>query len=158
VFGRLPAHVRYVELDFNRGDLAEALRAAGYRRDLSAFVIWSGVTAYLEPLGVDAVLGWFAGSAPGSSIVFDYAYREAVEGDDSFHGAAELRRRVAQGGEPLRFGIPRGTGAQFLSERGLELLSDLPPEELRTRYLVASDGRLGGRPYGFVAIAHARVA
>jgi methyltransferase (TIGR00027 family) len=158
LFGRLPAHVRYVELDFNGGDLTGALRAAGYRQDLPAFVIWSGVTAYLEPLGVDAVLRWFAGSAPGSSIVFDYAYREAVEGDDSFHGAAELRRRVAQGGEPLTFGIPRGTGARFVSERGLELLSDLPPEELRTRYLVGSDGRLGGRPYGFVSIAHARVA
>jgi methyltransferase (TIGR00027 family) len=158
VFGRLPAQVRYVELDFNCGDLAVALRVAGYRHDLPAFVIWSGVTAYLEPLGVDAVLRWFARSAPGSSIVFDYAFREAVDGDDSFHGAPQLRRRVAQSGEPLRFGIPRGSGARFVAERGLELVSDLAPEELRARYLVRRDGRLAGQPYGFVSIAHARVA
>jgi methyltransferase (TIGR00027 family) len=157
VFGRLPAHVRYVELDFNRGDLGAALRAAGYCADLRTFVIWSGVTAYLEPLGVDAVLRWFAGTAPDSSIVFDYAFREAVDGDDSFHGAAPLRHRVAEGGEPLKFGIPQGAAAGFLAERGLELVSDLPPEELRARYLVRSDGRLAGRPYGFVSIAHARV-
>jgi methyltransferase (TIGR00027 family) len=158
VFGRLPAHVRYVDLDFNRDDLARALRAAGYRHDLPAFVIWSGVTAYLESLGVDAVLRWFARAQPGSSIVFDYAYREVVDGDDSFHGASELRRRVASGGEPLRFGIPRGAVARFIAERGLELVSDLAPEELRGRYLVRSDGRLGGQPYGFVSIAHARVS
>jgi hypothetical protein len=64
---------------------------------------------------------------------------------------------VAQGGEPLTFGIPQGTGARFVAERGLQLVSDLPPEELRARYLVRSDGRLAGEPYGFVSIAHARV-
>lgn len=157
VFGELPRHVRYVAMDLNTEDLGRRLREAGYREDRRSFVIWSGVTAYLEAGSVDAVLAWLAGAAPGSSIVFDYAFREAVEGDDSFHGAAQLRRRVAESGEPLSFGIPRGSAADFLTARGLEVVSDLAPEDLRRRYLVHTGGRLAGRPYGFVAITHARV-
>jgi methyltransferase (TIGR00027 family) len=156
IFGELPRHVTYVDLDLENGDLGRRMREAGWDDDLRSFVIWSGVTAYLDAGGVDAVIAWFAGAASGSSIVFDYAFREAVAGDDSFHGAAQLRRRVARGGEPLRFGIPRGGAAGFLAERGLELDSDVGPDELRRRYLVRGDGRLAGRPYGFVAIAHAR--
>jgi methyltransferase (TIGR00027 family) len=156
IFGELPRHVTYLDLDLENGDLGRRMREAGWDDGLRSFVIWSGVTAYLDAGGVDAVIAWFAGAASGSSMVFDYAFREAVAGDDSFHGAAQLRRRVARGGEPLRFGIPRGGAAGFLAERGLELDSDVGPDELRRRYLVRGDGRLAGRPYGFVAIAHAR--
>lgn len=158
IFGALPRHVRYVDVDLSvDGQLEERLPAAGYRRDLRTLVIWSGVTPYIPAAAVDAVLAWVArGAAPGSSIVFDYAYREAIEGSGFFYGAAQLRQRVAEAGEPLRFGLERDKIAEFLTERGLELLSDLGPDELERSYLVRRE-RLAGRPYGFVAIAHARV-
>jgi methyltransferase (TIGR00027 family) len=158
IFGSLPRHVRYVDADLAvRGQLEERLAAASYRCELRTFVIWSGVTPYIPAAGVDDTLRWFArNAAPGSSIVFDYAYREAVDGEGFFHGAPQLRLRVAEAGEPLRFGVPRGGMAPFLETRGLELVSDLGPELLERRYLVRRE-RLAGRPYGFVAIAHARV-
>lgn len=158
IFGALPPHVRYVDVDLNvNGQLEERLRAAGYRRELRTLVIWSGVTPYMGAEGVDAVLLWLLhNAAPGSSIVFDYAYREAVEGTTYFYGAPQLLQRVAEGGEPLRFGVARGEIAAFVAARGLELLADLGPEQLERRYLVRRE-RLAGRPYGFVAIAHARV-
>ena len=159
IFGRLPGHVRYVDADLSvAGELDTRLANAGYRRGLRTLVIWSGVTPYIPEDGVDAVLRWLAeAAAPGSSIVFDYAYREAVEGTGFFYGAPQLRRRVAEGGEPLRFGIDRRCLAAFVAARGLALVSDLGPDQLERRYLVRR-GRLAGRPYGFVAIAHARVA
>jgi methyltransferase (TIGR00027 family) len=159
IFGRLPGHVRYVDADLSvPGELGKRLANAGHRRELRTLVIWSGVTPYIPEDGVDAVLRWLArAAAPGSSIVFDYAYRGAVEGTGFFYGAPQLRRRVAEGGEPLRFGIDRACLAGFVGARGLELVSDLGPEQLESRYLVRR-GRLAGRPYGFVAIAHARVA
>jgi methyltransferase (TIGR00027 family) len=158
IFGSLPRHVRYVDADLGiPGELEKQLAAAGYAPARRTLVIWSGVTPYVPARGVDAVLRWLASdAAPGSSIVFDYAYREAVEGRGFYYGASQLRRRVAEGGEPLRFGIDRECVAGFLAERGLELLSDLGPEQLERRYLVRRE-RLAGRPYGFVAIAHARV-
>ena len=158
ILGRLPRHVRYVDADLSvAGELEKRLATAGHRNGLRTLVIWSGVTPYIPEDGVDAVLRWLArAAAPGSSIVFDYAYREAVEGTGFFYGAPQLRRRVAEGGEPLRFGVDRACMPEFLGARGLELVSDLGPEQLERRYLVRR-GRLAGRPYGFVAIAHARV-
>jgi methyltransferase (TIGR00027 family) len=157
VFGALPARVRYVEVDLNSGELGAALRAAGHREDLCSVVIWSGVSPYLRARGVEAVLGWMvANTAPGSQLIFDYVFREALDDGSFFYGAPQLRRRVAAGGEPLLFGIPSGSCAAFLGARGLELVSDLGPEQLERFYLVRGE-RLAGRPYGFVSIAHSRV-
>jgi methyltransferase (TIGR00027 family) len=157
VFGELPRGVTYVALDLERQDIGGLLRQAGWDERLRSFVIWSGVTPYLQPQAVDAVLAWVGRAAPGSSVVFDYAFREAVAGDHSFRGAAQLASRAAAAGEPLRFGIPRDGAARFVARHGLETVSDLGPAELRRLYLVRRDGRLGGCPYGFVGIVNARV-
>jgi methyltransferase (TIGR00027 family) len=157
VFGALPRRIRYVDADLDKGQVGCALRAAGHREDERSVVLWSGVSPYLQAAGVEAVLDWVGGStAPGSALVFDYVFREALDGCSWFYGAAELRRRVAATGEPLVFGIPRGSCAALLSAYGLRLVSDHGPEELERRHLLCGE-RLAGRPYGFVSIAHARV-
>jgi methyltransferase (TIGR00027 family) len=146
-----------VGADLNADGLGPALRAAGHRRELRTVVLWSGVSPYLRPAGVRAVLAWVRGhTAPGSALVFDYVLREALDGSTWFYGAHELRRRVAATGEPLVFGIPRGSCAALLADHGLQLISDNGPEELERRHLLRGQ-RLAGRPYGFVSIAHARV-
>jgi methyltransferase (TIGR00027 family) len=157
VFGALPARIRYVEADLNAGSLERPLADAGHRHDRPTVVLWSGVSPYLRPHGVEGVLGWVANrTAPGSALIFDYVFREALDESAFFYGAPQLRRRVAAGGEPLIFGIPRGSCAEFLEAHGLQLVSDLGPEELERRYLLRGE-HLAGRPYGFVSIAHARV-
>jgi methyltransferase (TIGR00027 family) len=157
VFGALPARIRYVEADLNAGPLERPLADAGHRHDLPTVVLWSGVSPYLRPAGVESVLDWVATRAgPGSALIFDYVFREALDDTAFFYGAPQLRRRVAAGGEPLLFGIPRGSCADFLAAHGLRLVSDLGPEQLERRYLLRGE-RLAGRPYGFVSIAHARV-
>ncbi len=133
-----------------------ALAAAGHRDDLRSVVLWSGVSPYLRAGGVGAVLDWVAGhTAAGSALVFDYVFREALDGA-WFYGAPQLRRRVSATGEPLVFGIPRGSCADLLAAHGLELVSDEGPDELERRHLLRGE-RPAGRPYGFVSIAHARV-
>ena len=102
----------------------------------------------------------FAGrhSSPRASIVFDYVFRAMVDGDESDHGARQLRKRLDALGEPLRSGIPEGGAAPFVERFGMTLISDLQPDELAQRYLRRADGTIAGRPYGFSALAHARVA
>jgi methyltransferase (TIGR00027 family) len=152
VFGARPEHVRYVEIDFNRDDLAERLAASGFDPVQRTVVLWSGVTPYLEEEGVVATLEWFAsGTGSGSAICFDYLWKEVLDGDDSFYGAAQLRKRVAAGGEPFRFGIPRGETATFVERFGLELEQDLGPEDAQQRLLGGA-----GRPYGFGGMALVR--
>ena len=81
-----------------------------------------------------------------------------IDGNDvSFRGAAQARRRAESLGEPMQFGLVRGSSAEFLEPFGLSLAAHLGPTELAQRYLRTSQGTIAGEPYGFAAIAHARV-
>jgi methyltransferase (TIGR00027 family) len=154
-----PEHVTYVGADLLDADLEERLTEHGYDVHAATLLILSGVAPYLGDAAV-AELFAFVGrhSSPGSSIVFDYVFREMVEGDDSAHGARQVRKRLEGLGEPLRFGIPAGGARPFVERSGLTLISDLQPDSLARRYLRRADGSTAGRPYGFSALAHARVA
>jgi methyltransferase (TIGR00027 family) len=157
LLGALPSHVSYVDADFQRDDTAERLAAHDYDRTQPTLVILSGVTHYLPEPAVSALLTFTAAhSSPRTSIVFDYLFREMLDGDDRYLGASQTRRRVSEVGEPFLFGIPVGEVGAFVARRGLRLVSDVGPDELAVRYLRRADGTIG-RPYGFVAIAHARV-
>jgi methyltransferase (TIGR00027 family) len=157
LLGALPKHVSYVDADFRRDDLSARLTAHGYDLAQSTLLILCGVSQYLPESAMTALLGFTAAHAsPLTSIVFDYAFREMVDGGNHYRGAAQARRRVKQLGEPFVFGIPAGQAGPYLAAHGLRLLSDLGPDDLADRYLRRGDGTTA-RPYGFVAIAHARV-
>jgi methyltransferase (TIGR00027 family) len=159
LFGGVPEHVSLVEVDFDREDLAALLAASGYNTGRPTLFNWSGVAVYLTADAVDAVLSYVAAhESPRTSIVFDYAYSEMLDGSREYFGAAELKERTSRLGEPLRFGIPEGKIDTFLGARGLELVRHVRRDELGDLYLIGSDGRLRGRPYEFGGIAHARVA
>lgn len=159
VMGRPPEHVTYIEADFTRDDVHDLLTERSYDRDGATMLILSGVTPYLPEWAV-ARLFAFAGhhTCPRTSIAFDYVFREMVDGDDAFRGAAQTRRRLEALGEPLQFGIPQGAAARYIEPFGLTLTGHILPDELADRYLRSTDGTVGGEPYGFAAIAHARVA
>jgi methyltransferase (TIGR00027 family) len=152
VFGGPPTNVNYVQVDFNTQDLGERLAANGFDPSARTTVLWSGVTPYLEPEGVESSLRWFAaGTGAGSAICFDYLWKEMLDGDDSFYGAAQLRKRVAEGGEPFRFGIPRGKSGEYVARFGLVLEEDLGPQDAQERLLHGA-----GEPYGFGGMALVR--
>lgn len=159
LLGRVPDNVTFIHADFAGDDVALKLGQRGYELAGPTLIILSGVTPYLPEPAVARLLD-FAGqhTCPRSSLVFDYVFREMVEGDDSFHGAASIRKRLEQLGEPLRFGLPAGSVEQYVERFGLALVSDLHATELARRYLCATDGTVQGEPYGFAAIAHTRAS
>jgi methyltransferase (TIGR00027 family) len=157
IVGDPPGNVRYVEIDFTRQDLGEQLAASGYDAGAPTLYVWSGVAPYLPEDAVREVLSFVgAQGSPDTSIVFDYCFREVVEGDDAYYGAPELLARLKEMGEPLRSGIPRGRTAQYLADLGLRLEEDVGPQDAIERYLIRSDGSVYGRPMGFGGLAHAR--
>jgi methyltransferase (TIGR00027 family) len=158
ILGQLPRQVHYIEADMVRDALPDHLEKRSYRLNDATLIVLSGVMPYLPADAVN-LLFHFVGThaSPRTSIVFDYVYREMVEGDSTFHGATQTRRRLDALGEPLKFGIPIGGTAQFVQRFGLTLASDLQPGDLAHRYLQRADGTVAGQPYGFAAIAHARV-
>lgn len=113
---------------------------------------------YVSPEAVDSVLQFVSHhSGPESSIVFDYIFESMVEGRCDYYGARESSRYVAKRGEPYLFGIEEGTVSEFLSARGLHVMSEFTPEILEQTYLKRSNGKIHGKVYGYTNIVHASV-
>ncbi len=64
--------VRFVQVDFDRESFADRLVQAGFDSAQKVAVVWDGVSNYLQPEAVDAVMRWAGGLAAGSHFIFTY--------------------------------------------------------------------------------------
>ena len=125
IFGEVPSYVTYVSIDFNTQTLEQRLRECGYTERAQTLFIWQGVTHYLTPESVDRTLAFVARhSAPGSSIIFDYMYTALLDGTVQHGEVSKMRRNRWLSNEVLAFGIPAGTIASFLEQRGFTQVCD----------------------------------
>jgi methyltransferase (TIGR00027 family) len=152
IFGEVPEHVRYVSIDFNTQTLAERLLESGYDPHLKTLFIWQGVTMYLSAEAVDATLAFVVHHAgPGSAIVFDYIYRDVLEGARGHSEVGGMRRYRFMIGEGLTFGITEGTIEAFLRQRGFQCVKDASVDILRSDYFTGKNaGRRVAGGYGIV--------
>ncbi len=123
-------HVRYVAIDFTSETLAQRLPAEGFDPARRTLFVWEGVTMYLPEAAVAQTLGFVATCAPGSAIVFDYFYRDAVDHPERFHGAVGTLAFMNRRGEPCMFGVNAADLPAFVGRCGLALAADHGPEEL----------------------------
>jgi methyltransferase (TIGR00027 family) len=137
--------VRFVPVDLARQELEPALAAHGLTPEQPAFFSLLGVSMYLPPAALEALLGMVARWAPRSRFVFDYVVPL------SHHPA--LRRlayrffllRLARIGEPWRgFFDPAALGVQ-LRALGFAQVTDLAAPEINARFF---DGRKDGLAVG----------
>ncbi|MGD8336281.1 MAG: SAM-dependent methyltransferase [Desulfobacterales bacterium] len=158
-FGGLPAEVTYIPVDYRTRTIFDSLTRAGYDENQKTLFIWEGVLQYTDRKVVDLTLQSIAKhSAPGSEVVFDYVFDEVVKGDFSkYRGARFMAVRLSANGEPLTFGIAEGQANEFVTQRGLKVISDLGSKELAQKYLVRSDGSIDGKPTAYKRIMHAAV-
>jgi methyltransferase (TIGR00027 family) len=153
VLANLPPNVRFVEMDFDRQNLREALTQAGFDPRRPSVFLWEGVTNYLSADAVDAVLRFVASCAAGSRLIFTYVDRRALDGSGLFEGAAELMREVTRLGEPWTFGLDPEELANYLRARGLQLRRDAGAREYRRQYFGPDGERMRGYDFYHVAIA-----
>ena len=153
--GETPANLRYTPADLRQDSLGGALAQGGYRADRKTFFIWEGVTMYLPEEAVVATLRWIAAhSAPGSCLVFDYAYRAMVQGIGNIDvdkvpeqwKQAVMRFKRLTAGEPWIFGLPDRGEEEFLRGVGLKLrrIMGMNSAEAIERYLTRQDGTILG--------------
>ena len=70
---RVAREVRFVPVDFRRGDLAHALEAAGHDPHLPTAWLWEGVVMYLDRDEIKTTLRILEDrSAPGSRLIVAY--------------------------------------------------------------------------------------
>ena len=122
------SRVTFVCCDFNRQSWIDALTEQGFDPDQPTFILWEGVSMYLEEQAVQSTLRAVADLPRGSRIAFDFLSRELLF--DSFTG--KLLRLTVQlfYGEPFLFGFPvrpdfstaLGT---YLEQQGLTLERNL---------------------------------
>lgn len=155
VLTKLPGNVRHVPIDFMHESLPDVLGRAGFAMPQPAFFIWEGVTQYLTPAAVDAVLNFVARCSPGSRLVFTYIHAALLDGSISFKAAGRLLRRFARLGEPWVFGLDPEKVPEFLQQRGLQLDRDLAAREYRALCYQPSSQGLSG--YEFYHVVEAQV-
>jgi methyltransferase (TIGR00027 family) len=133
--GSIPPRVRLISTDFQTQPLETTLSAAGLGPNEPAIFIWEGVTQYLEPASVDAVLKTIAARPSGTELVFTYVLEEVITRqfrpgrDDAFRKSAT--RRPAN----WYFGIDPAGLEPFLSKNGLKLHDDVGAKEHLARYV-----------------------
>ena len=157
LIGQLPANIRFVEIEFGRQSLAEALQQKTFDRGRPTVFIWEGVTNYLSAEAVDTVVRFVAGCGAGTQLVFTYVHRSALDGSGTFPDAAKIVQNVAALGEPWTFGfIPEGLSS-YLRERGLQLDRDEGARQYRSAYFGKDAESMTGYDFYHVAVASVAV-
>jgi len=145
------ARIRFVEVDFERDDLAGRLTAAGFDARRKSVVTWMGVSYYLTPAAFASTLATLAGlMAPESALAFDYVLRSVVDGTHAHPAARRGTRRAARSGEPFLFGMDPGEAEQRLARDGFVLEEQYSADDLARRY---TRGRRGAGDFAWVATA-----
>jgi methyltransferase (TIGR00027 family) len=80
ILGKLPDHVVYVPIDFEKQSLDTELKKAGYNLSSKTLFIWEGVTQYISYEANNNTLKFVAQAATDSKIVFSYILKSFIEG------------------------------------------------------------------------------
>lgn len=151
----VPASLTFVPMDFERDDLAGALRQAGLRIDQPACVSWMGVSMYLTADAVQATLGTLATWAAGSCLCFDHSVPAAMLNPVERVICEVIGLQATAVGEPwLSSFDPVQLQAQ-LREMGFSTADSVTPEEIHARYFARR--RDGLRAGAAVRIMCARI-
>lgn len=148
-----PATYGYVEIDFNRQNLAEVLDRNEFDRGQPTIFVWEGVTNYLSDEAVDAVLCYVGGCAPGTRVAFTYVHRDAIDGSARFADATRIISNVAELGERWSFGFVPEELPSYLRERGLRLDRDDDARQYRRAYFGKTADSMNGYDFYHVAVA-----
>jgi methyltransferase (TIGR00027 family) len=134
LFGEVPAHVRFVPVDFDHQDLAKALQDAGYSPEGPSFFIWEGVTQYITGAGVRKVFEFIGKASPGSRLVFTYICQDFIDGQKRY-GLDALYQQTRVGKQLWQFGMEPGKVGAFLETYGWRELEQVESAEYQARYL-----------------------
>lgn len=150
-----PPNLTFVPVDFERQDLHNELRTAGFDDTRPAFFSWLGCTMYLTAATVWQTLAIIAAATrSGGGLVLDYGIPPSRLSPVEQAVIKQRTARLAEIGEPWKSNLAPERLAQGLRELGFDRLEDLGPEELNPRYFAdRRDGLRVGRT-AHIMVAH----
>ena len=140
------SRVTFVSCDFNRQSWLDALKECGFDPTIRTFILWEGVTMYLEEQAIIGTLEAVSMLPPGSCVAADFLSREWLR--ETKAGKAAVRSCKGTYGESLIFGFPVRPDFQkalsdYVEARGLSLTVSRP----------MGDETPGGLPFGGLFMA-----
>jgi len=136
IFGSLPDHVVYVQVDLEFDKLGKRLVESGYNISGKTLFIMEGLVMYLQPEATDEMLSFIVhNSGKGSAIIFDYDTLRSADAEDiTSEESKNIRSYTKQYGEAIKFGIKEGTIKTFLLERGFSQIRNMSSEDYKKEY------------------------
>ena len=135
ILGKLPNHVIFVPIDFEKQSLDTELKKAGYNLTSKTLFIWEGVTQYISKEANDTTLKYVAQAAPGSKIVFSYILKSFIEGKNIHDGIKTMYKWMVKRFSLWIYGLDPAEMGDYLSKYSLSLIEDIGSEEIQERYM-----------------------
>ncbi|HIG39835.1 MAG: class I SAM-dependent methyltransferase [bacterium] len=141
----VPDNVTMIPINFNKGSIVEALKNQGYNDATSTLILWEGVSMYLEPKAVEAILDFVSGSDK-NTIVFDYITTVTEDNIDSLYGVKDFMETWIKHreGEPFRFSVEEQTIERLLNQHGLKLIDSMDSIDMHNAYLSKEHDQITG--------------
>jgi methyltransferase (TIGR00027 family) len=134
IYQELPEHLSLVQIDFEKKDLSEVLLKNNFNKNKKTFVIWEGVTQYLEKEAVDKVLDYFSELKSGSRVLFTYIKKEVLAASERSQADQKIIDFVKEMGSPWKTAFKSTEIEEILKSRGLELIENVGRDEYHKRY------------------------
>jgi methyltransferase (TIGR00027 family) len=135
ILGKLPDHVVYVPVDFEKQSLDTELKKAGYDLNSKTLFIWEGVTQYISKEANDYTIKYVAQAAPGSKIVFTYILKSFIDGRNIHKGIKTMYKLVVKRYKLWIYGLDPAKMRDYLSKYNLSLIEDIGSREMKERYM-----------------------
>ena len=131
----IPPQLHLLPMDFTQESLATALERSDYDPGRLTFWSWLGVTFYLPRDVVFTTLRMIAKLSPaGSTVVFDYMDADAFVPEKAARRTQLMHQIARRVGEPMQTGFDPLTLAADLDRLGFQLVENLSPADIESRY------------------------
>lgn len=146
-----PSNISYLQLDFNKQGLLEFAIEKKINFSLPTVIIWEGVTSYLSAEAIDRTFEFFQKFASGSSIIFTYLHRLALDNPKAFKGVEQMKKLLKSKEENWTFGFYPEKLPSYLQTYGLTLYEDNSAVEYRNMYMPNRKSLLSGFEFHRIA-------
>lgn len=130
----IPDNVRHVPIDFDKDDMAECLRLAGYDANKPTYFAILGVTYYLSLSVFEQTIETISKlSKAGDTIVFDFPDETTFCGNCAYR-VKRLTDITAKLGEPMQHGYAFEEVRRALNRHGFAVETHLTPRDIQLDY------------------------
>jgi len=148
-----PDYLVLVPIDFEKQDLADEMKKAGYTADLKTLFILEGITQYISPEAFSKTLRFIASTAAGSRVVFTYVLKDFIEKPERYPENKNMIKQFKMAGVTDITGIDHLELEGMLLRNNLILKEDAGAEEYQKLYLEPLNRKLNVMPIERIALA-----